>query len=322
MELFENIEEIKASFPHACVTVGNFDGVHLGHQLLFAEIASLAYRHGGTSVAVTFNPHPLKVLREGGIKLISTFEQKAELIGMAGVDVLVAVPFTREFAATTASTFVDDYLLKKIGMKELVVGYDYCFGKGRQGNTTYLREQGSKKGFPVTVLEAHHEDGMLVSSSKIRELVAEGRMRDVHKLLGRNYQIRGTVEIGKKRGASLGFPTANLRISSEDLCPKRGVYVTQVICEGKCYGSVSNIGVNPTFGDGRLTAETHIFNFNRDIYNKPIKINFLRYLRAEKKFPGPGELVVQIGRDVAMAREVLDKCSKEITLACEERYNR
>lgn len=323
MKLYTNLNEIGTPFDRACVTIGNFDGVHLGHQLLFSEVVSRANRIDGTSVVVTFDPHPLKVLRPGSIRLICTTEQKIELIQKAGIDVLIVVPFDLEFAATTADRFVEDILIRKIGVRELVVGYDYAFGRGRQGNIEFLRAKGKERGFPVTVVEAHYEDGMLVSSTRIRELVVDGRMGDVRKLLGRYYQIRGEVQRGKQRGRRVvGFPTANLRISEEDLCPRRGVYVTQVIYDGKCYGGVSNIGYNPTFGDNRLVAETHIFDFHDDIYGKPIRINLLQHLRGEKKFSGPEELAAQILRDIAVARDVLESAQRELLLSCEENFSR
>jgi riboflavin kinase/FMN adenylyltransferase len=324
MEIFNNLADITEPFTNSFVTIGNFDGVHLGHHMLFSEVVSRAYQKQGTSVVVTFEPHPLQVVRpEIGIKLISTYEQKVELISLAGIDVLVVIPFTRDFAATSAEAFVDDILIRIIGVKELVVGYDYAFGRGRQGNIEFLREQGRLKGFPVTVVEPYYVDDMLVSSSKIRELVSQGRMMDVKKLLGRSYQIRGTVQEGKRRGGSVvGFKTANLHISEEDLCPKHGVYVTQVVYDGKCYGGVLNIGYNPTFGENRLSAETHIFDFDQDIYNKTIKINLLKYLRGEKKFSGPEELAAQIREDIRRAREILDEAQKELLLSCEEKYNR
>jgi riboflavin kinase/FMN adenylyltransferase len=179
------------------------------------------------------------------------------------------------------------------------------------------------KGFPVTVVEPYYVEDMLVSSSKIRELVNLGRMMDVKKLLGRSYQIRGTVQEGKKRGGPVvGFKTANLHLSEEDLCPKHGVYVTQVVYDGKCYGGVLNIGYNPTFGENRLSAETHIFDFNQDIYGKKIKINLLKHLRGEKKFSGPEELAKQINQDILQAKEILVEAQKELLLSCEEKYNR
>ncbi|MDH3327824.1 MAG: bifunctional riboflavin kinase/FAD synthetase [Desulfobulbaceae bacterium] len=323
MKLFTNLADIKQPFVNACVTIGNFDGVHLGHQMLFREVVSKANKLGGTSVVVTFDPHPLKVLRPDSIRLISTTQQKIELIERAGIDVLVIIPFDLQFAATTADRFVDEILIRTIGVQELVVGYDYAFGRGRQGNIEFLKTKGKEEGFPVTVVEAYYEGGMLVSSSKIRKLVTKGRMRDVRTLLGRYYQIRGEVQRGRQRGGRVvGFPTANLQISEEDLCPKRGVYVTQVIYDGRCYGGVSNIGYNPTFGENRLVAETHIFDFDDDIYGKPIRINLLRHLRSEKKFSGPEELASQIRQDIKVAHKVLDAAQKELLLSCEERVSR
>ncbi|MDP3479032.1 MAG: bifunctional riboflavin kinase/FAD synthetase [Desulfoprunum sp.] len=321
MKIYRRVEDINEPFPYACVTIGNFDGVHLGHQKLFAEVANKAYRHQGTSLAVTFEPHPLRILRPGGIKLISSCEQKIELIRMAGLEVLLIVPFTLEFATMTAEHFVDDILIQRIGVKELVVGYDYAFGKGRTGDINFLRRQGERKGFPVSVVEAFYLDNVLVSSSKIRQLVAEGLMDEARKLLGRPYQIRGEVQIGKQRGGKeVGYPTANLRVDPEDLVPRHGVYVSQVICEGKCYGGVLNIGRNPTFGEQDLVAETHIFDFNQDIYGKPIKVNLLKFLRSEKRFSSVENLATQIGLDVLLAKQTLAEQQKELLLSCTENY--
>lgn len=322
MKIFKSIEEIEYPLANVCATIGNFDGVHHGHKQLFEAVAGKARSVNGTSVAITFDPHPLQILLPGGIKLISTCEQKAELIEMAGIDALVIIPFSKEFAKTTAETFVADILVKKLGVKELVVGYDYAFGKGRSGNIEFLRKQGQLFGFPVTVVEACYLNDQLVSSTKIRELVKEGQMAAARDLLGRNYQIRGTVQVGKQRGGKvIGFPTANLKFNEEDLVPRHGVYVTQVICDGRCYGGVLNIGYNPTFGEEQLVAETHIFDFNEDIYGKPIKVDLLKFVRSEKKFSGPKELAEQITKDVLVAKQILkehqikseESCSDETT---------
>jgi len=307
MKIYESLTDIKEPFQNTSATIGNFDGVHCGHQILFSKVVEKARRINSTSVTITFDPHPLQVVRpDFGIKLISTREQKVELIERAQIDVLLIIPFTKEFARTTAEAFVDEVLIDMMGVKELVVGYDYAFGKGRQGNISFIKEQGRRKGFNVSVVEAYYKDNILVSSTKVRELVAQGRMSDVKKLLGRYYQIRGKVMMGKQRGGPVvGFPTANLHISEEDLCPRHGVYVTQVIYGGKCYGGVMNIGYNPTFGESKLSVETHIFDFNQDIYGKPIKINLLQFLRGEQKFSGPDELADQIAKDISKAKEVL-----------------
>lgn len=319
MKIYREISEITAPYPKCCVTIGNFDGVHRGHQQLFRAVVEKARKSNGTSVAITFDPHPLQVLLLKGIKLISTCEQKVEQIEAAGIDVLVVIPFTKEFASTTAEKFVRTVLVEKIGVAELVVGYDYAFGKGRSGNIEFLRAQGEQYGFPVTVIPAHYSRGELVSSTRIRELIQVGKMAKAARLLGRSYQIRGTVQIGKQRGGKvIGFPTANLKVNEEDLVPKHGVYATQVICEGRCYGGVLNIGYNPTFGDQELVAETHIFDFNENIYGKPITVNLLYFLRGEVKFSGPRELAEQIAKDVVEAKRILSSQEKELLLACSE----
>ena len=321
MDIYTDLQSIQVPFHRAHVTIGNFDGVHLGHQRLFEQVVARARLNKGTSVAITFDPHPLKVLGSRGIRLISTLPQKIELIERAGIDVLVIIPFNREVAVTSAVDFVDQVLIGRTGMRDLVVGYDYALGKGRLGNTDFLLRQAEEKGFSILVMPAHYEQGMLVSSTRIRELVAAGKMRDVRRLLGRYYQIRGNVQFGRQRGGKLlGFPTANLFLSEEDLCPKRGVYVTQVTYDGRQYGGVSNIGYNPTFGDTALVAETHIFDFNADIYGRSLKINLLRHLRGEIRFDGPEALIVQIRRDIEVAQKVLAK-ERQKKLIAYQRYS-
>lgn len=323
MKIFRSIDDISQTFVNACVTIGNFDGVHYGHQQLFKKVVEKAKAIQGTSVAITFDPHPLQILLPEGIKLISTTEQKIELIEMAGIDVLVVVPFTKEFAKTTAENFVAGLLVDKIGLKELVVGYDYAFGKGRVGNIEFLKNQGTTFGFPVTVVEACYLDEQLVSSTKIRRLVSNGEMAAARTLLGRHYQIRGTVQVGKQRGGKvIGYPTANLKFNEEDLVPKHGVYVTQVTCKGQCYRGILNIGYNPTFGEEQLVAETHIFDFSEDIYGKPIKVNLLKFLRSERKFDGPKELTEQIIKDVAQAKTILSEQEVEFSTSCTDEFNK
>lgn len=322
MQILKSTEEIVSPFTNACVTIGNFDGVHYGHQQLFRTVVRKARAVQGVSVAITFDPHPLQVLAPGGIKLISTCEQKIELIAMAGIDVLLIIPFTREFAKTTADEFVADLLVRRIGVKELVVGYDYAFGKGRSGNIEFLHRQGELFGFPVTVVDAYSINNQLVSSTRIRELVRGGDMTAARELLGRHYQIRGTVQVGKQRGGKvIGFPTANLKFNEEDLVPRHGVYVTQVICRGLGYGGILNIGYNPTFGEEQLVAETHIFDFNDNIYGQPIKVNLLKFLRSERKFSGARELAEQIGKDVLLAKKILADHQKELSLNRCEPFN-
>lgn len=322
MQLYSDISQIEKPFAHACVTIGNFDGVHLGHQQLFAEVVKRAKACQGTSIAITFDPHPLQILMPDRLKLISTYQHKLELIEKAGIDVLLVIPFSLEFAKTTAEEFVAEILVEKLGTKELVIGYDYAFGKGRSGNIRFLQKQGQRFGFPVKVVNAFHHKDELVSSTRIRELISEGEMEAARQLLGRHYQIRGKVQVGKQRGSNLiGFPTANLRFNEEDLVPKTGVYVTQVVYAGKCYGGVLNIGYNPTFSEKKLVAETHIFDFNKDIYGQKIKVNLLKFLRSEQKYSGVAELAAQIAKDVKRAKEVLQAQATEFSMSCSEELN-
>ncbi len=306
MKVYQGLKTIKNPFDRPAVTIGNFDGVHLGHQALFRKVVALS-KKGGDAVAITFDPHPLKVLRpDAPPKLISTLEQKIELIAEAGIKHLILLPFTMELAATPALDFVSGILHRIIGVKDLVVGYDYACGKGRQGDISFLKELGQQLGYTVHVVPPITIDGMVVSSTKVRDLVSQGEMRQVRLLLGRYYQIRGIVQVGKKRGGKVvGFPTANLNIEKEDLCPKPGVYVVQVLHDGCCYGGVLNIGYNPTFGDQRLTAETHIFDFDKNIYGHPIRVNLIQRIRDERKFAGPEALAAQIFKDVETARLIL-----------------
>ncbi|MBC8393941.1 MAG: bifunctional riboflavin kinase/FAD synthetase [Deltaproteobacteria bacterium] len=308
MELIEHIENIKEPFKNAVITIGNFDGVHIGHQSLFHEVVERAHTLGGTSIAMTFEPHPIRVLKQNDHPpLITLYEQKAELISNTGMDVLICVPFTREFAAMTAKAFVEDLLVKRIGMKAIVVGKDYTFGKNREGNLDLLRTYANDLDFEVIVMDWIQPSKWpdRISSTRIRELVMDGEVSEAQKMLGRDYQIRGTVATGRDRGGRLlGFPTANINLQDE-LCPKTGVYAVTVECLKKKYIGVANIGYSPTFEDQVFTAEVHILNFNENIYGQKIRVNFIQRLRDERKFSDISELSEQIKKDVDQTREIL-----------------
>ncbi|NNG01626.1 MAG: bifunctional riboflavin kinase/FAD synthetase [Desulfobacteraceae bacterium] len=309
MKIIKSIEGIEKPFHKAVITIGNFDGVHIGHQALFHEVIEKADSLKGTSVALTFDPHPIRVLAQNNHPpLITLLEQKTELIAKSGIDVLVCVPFTPEFASLTAKTFIEDILVQRIGMKVIVVGQDYTFGKNREGNVTLLKEYAGKLGFelivPHWILAKSTTDGR-ISSTGIRQLVTDGRMGAASRMLGRDYQIRGSVTTGRNRGAKLlGFPTANITLQDE-LCPKRGIYAVTVEFEENIYPAVANIGFSPTFDDHLFTVEVHILDFNRDIYNKKIRINFVERLRDEIKFANVEELADQIRKDIEVARKLL-----------------
>jgi len=309
MKLINGLEHIHEPFKNTAITIGNFDGVHIGHQSLFHEVIEQADAMGGTSVALTFEPHPIKVLSpNGGPPLITLLEQKVELIEKTGIDVLICEPFSRRTAAITAETFVADILVKRIGMRAIVVGQDYAFGKDRGGNIDFLKRLAPRLNYRVIVADWIETANLWrgrISSTRIRELVRAGQVAESRKLLGRYYQIRGVVARGRDRGGRLlGFPTANINLQDE-LCPKTGVYAVTVECLSNKYAGVANIGYSPTFDDHVFTVEVHLLDFNGDLYGKKIRVNFVQRIRDEVRFEKISELAQQIRRDIDQARRIL-----------------
>ncbi len=300
-------EDLPQNFSYAVATIGNFDGVHLGHQALFKETVRRARKKNGQAIAITFDPHPIQVLRpHPPLKLICTLEQKIKLIEKAGLDYLLLLEFTPELAALEAEDFVEEILVRGLGIKELIVGYDYRFGRKRRGDTELLKILSRRFGFEVVVIPPQKVNGLIVSSTLIRELITEGEVELAAKLLGRPYLLCGEVIPGHGRGRRLlGFPTANLKLSREKLLPKPGVYAVYVHFDHQKLPGVMNLGFNPTFGDGYLSAEVHIFDFEGDLYGQRICLAFVKRLRDEKKFSSPAELATQIAEDCRLAREVL-----------------
>ncbi|MCG8683425.1 MAG: bifunctional riboflavin kinase/FAD synthetase [Desulfobacterales bacterium] len=308
MQLIESLNQIDTAFKNAVVTIGNFDGVHKGHQALLHQVIEKATEIEGTSIAITFEPHPLRALGISSPPLITRHDQKLELIDKSGIDVLLCLPFDKAFSDITAHDFIEKILVEKIGMKAIVIGADYSFGKDRVGNISLLRSEGDRLGYETIVSKWINdtETGKeRISSTRIREIVMEGRVEQAMKYLGRHYQIRGKVIKGRRRGGSqLGFPTANIKLHDE-LCPKLGVYaVTVETVHGK-YKGVANIGFSPTFGDQMFTIEVHILDFDRDIYDTRIRVNMVARLRDEIKFSGIEQLSAQIKQDVEKAKEIL-----------------
>lgn len=309
MKVFERIEDLEKPLKNAVITIGNFDGVHIGHQALFHSVIEKADSLGGTAVAMTFEPHPMRVLKPNDHPpLITLYEQKKELIARAGIDVLICVPFTKAFAAISARDFVEDLLLQRIGMQAIVVGRDYSFGRRREGNLAYLKELAHEHLFEVVVVDWIQDANKVrdrISSTNVRELVMAGKMAEAKKMLGRNYQVRGHVATGRNRGGRLlGFPTANINLQDE-LCPRLGIYAVTVEYKGDLYEGVANIGYSPTFDDHVFTVEVHILDFSQNIYNQPIRVNFVERLRDEEKFDSIQELADQIRHDIGQARVIL-----------------
>lgn len=309
MELIEKIQDIETPFDNSVVTIGNFDGVHIGHQALFHEVIERAAAISGTSVAITFEPHPARVLTQNDHpSLITLHEQKVELVGSSGIDKLVVIPFTHQFASMSARDFVKDLLVGRIGMKAIVVGRDYTFGRQREGNLALLKALADEFKFDISVIDwisLPGEGGGRISSTRIRKLVTEGRLEEARKILGRHYQIWGRVIEGRNRGGRLlGFPTANIQLSGE-LCPKTGIYAVTVQHRERLYPGVANIGFSPTFDDHIFTVEVHILDFEENIYGQELRVNFVARIRDEKKFASIPELASQIKNDVMEARAVL-----------------
>jgi riboflavin kinase/FMN adenylyltransferase len=309
MKIINHLEKITQPFKAAVITIGNFDGVHIGHQALFHEVIERADAIDGTSIAMTFEPHPIRVLKKNNHPpLITLYEQKTELIERAGIDVLICIPFTLEFASLPAEAFIKDLLVAKIGMQAIIVGEDYTFGKNREGDLTVLKSYASQMGYEVIVadwIKSPRNVSDRISSTKIRELVMAGEVEPARKMLGRYYQIRGLVVKGRDRGARLlGVPTANIKLQDE-LCPKTGIYAVTVDYNNRLYKSVANIGYSPTFDDNEFTVEVHLLDFAENIYGEKIRINFIQRIRNEKKFANISELKEQIKQDIKTAHEIL-----------------
>ena len=312
MIVARDIEELQEVISGSCVTIGNFDGVHKGHQRLIQLACDKARSRDLTSVVVTFDPHPLTVLRPGHTPpFITLAEQKLELIGAIGPNVALVLPFDRAMAALPPEQFVRRYLVDGVRMKELVIGYDYAMGKGRTGNHEKLVELGAAFGFGVERLDPVIIGDAVVSSTRIRDLIQSGDVWGARPLLGRFFQVRGEVIRGKDRGGRLlGFPTANIG-PVDELLPLTGIYAVWVEVEGEKGGevrpAVANIGFNPTFGNDALSVEVYIMDFNRDIYGQHIRVHFVQRIREERKFDSLDALVERINRDVLVGRRILEQ---------------
>jgi riboflavin kinase/FMN adenylyltransferase len=305
MIIARDIDDIQDAITGSCVTIGNFDGVHKGHQKLISLAAARAKASDLVSVVVTFDPHPLRVLRNDAPPFITLTEQKLELISQHGPQVCLLLNFTMDMAKLTPQQFVQKYLLDGLNMKEMIIGYDYHMGKGRAGNFETLSELGKEKGFTVDRLDPVSIEGAVVSSTRIRDLVQAGTVWPVRPLLGRFYQVKGEVVHGMNRGGRLlGFPTANLKLVDE-LFPKPGVYAIWIEVNNEVHMGVANIGKNPTFGNDALSVEAHLLDFKGDLYGRDIRVHFVQRIRDEKKFNGIDELKDRIAKDVQLGRQIL-----------------
>jgi len=306
MVIFRSIAEITEKLRHPVVTIGNFDGVHLGHREIFRRVRELAAERGGVSVVVTFVPHPLQVVRaHKEIRLITTYREKQALIASSGIDYLLEIPFDKAFASIPAAEFVERVLVGAIGVERLVIGYDYAFGRGREGNVALLRELGVRFGYSVEVLQPISNGATVYSSTAVRKMVSAGDVGGVVDVLGRHYAVTGTVVHGHRRGRGLGFPTANLK-AEKDLLPAPGVYAVKVCIANELLDGACNIGTNPTFGNDGLSLEVFLFDFDGDLYGVEVTLFFIERLRDEQRFTDLQALKEAITADVARCRAILE----------------
>ena len=304
MEIIRDLETL-TRHPYPVIAIGNFDGVHMGHRAILKAAIDRARAAAGTAFALTFDPLPAKLLfPDRAPPLILIPDDKLELLRLSGIDGVIVLNFTRELSRLTPREFVRDYLSGKIGAREVVTGHSFNFGHNRTGNPAVMVELGREFGFDTTVVGPVKVGGVEVSSTKVRELIASGDIRSAAKLMGRYHFLHGPVVRGRERGRKIGFPTAN--IESETECvPPDGVYATRVILDDGAYGSITNIGMRPTFSENARSIEAHIFNFTRDIYGMRVKLELIERIRSERKFDNADALRNQIALDLSKAREIL-----------------
>ena len=301
MKVFRNIIETR-NIPHAVVTIGTFDGVHLGHQAIFAKMKALAQSVGGQTVVVTFEPHPRWVLNidSSNLRFLTTPEEKLKKFEEFGIDNVVIINFTKEFSRTPSEVFIKDYIIDNIKPAYIVVGYDHHFGKNRMGDFGLLNDMKLKYGFKVERVAAQDVENIAISSTKIRNALAVGNIKSANRLLGYTYSITAEVVVGNKIGRTMGFPTANLELPREYMLLNGGVYACLVDYEGKTYKAMANIGHRPTIGDrtkDQPIIEVNLFDFDGDLYGKPIRVSFIDRIRDEEKFDSLDELKAQLEQD-------------------------
>lgn len=296
---------------NSVVTVGTFDGVHLGHKALIETVVRKADERKARSVVISFDPHPRDIINPGsaGIKQLTTIRERREILEEIGIDILLTIPFTRDFSLMSSEEFVKDIVFEKVGVSEFVIGYNHHFGKDRTGTIETVENLGAELGFDAFVVSKREMGNITVSSTTIRkELSENGDVEQASKLLGREYLLNGIVIHGDKRGRTIGYPTANLKAEHPNkVIPKDGVYVVKVRVEGEWFNGMMNIGNRPTFKEAQKALEVNIFEFDKDIYGQTIQVRFLKRLRDEVKFSGIDELVAQLDQDKQLSLDFLER---------------
>ena len=307
MEIIHGLEDLKKSPACPVAALGNFDGLHRGHQVLIQRVIERARAQNGTSTVLTFEPHPLKVLYpHKDLRLLVSLDEKVMLLKEMGVDQVVCIPFTQAFSLRSPEEFVRELLCQQLRVREVFVGEDFAFGKNRTGTIKDLQRMGNRLGFKVHPVQTVELDGKAVSSSRIRDLITTGRVKEAARLLGRVYSLEGRVILGNRRGTTLGFPTANLKFPQDRVVPADGVYAAWGVLSKKLKKGVAYIGTQPTLGPHERTIELHFFESHPSLYGKKLRVGFQEFMRGDKVFPSQEELVRQIDQDVHQAMGFLD----------------
>lgn len=309
MKIYRKVSEFP-ELQHTILTSGTFDGVHLGHQKIIQHVVDLKKRTpNAQTVVLTYHPHPRLVLfpEQKDLKILTTLEEKAILLEDLGIDHLCIIPFTKRFASTSSENFIKRIIQKKLQTRQFVIGYDHRFGKNREGGFDYLKENEDRFGFKVEEIPRQDIEDNAISSTRIRKALFDGDIETANELLGYEFSITGKVVKGKQIGRTIGYPTANLKLTDKNkLIPKQGIYAVRIFHKYEFYGGMLSIGVRPTIGKNlKQTIEVNIFDFDKDIYDKNITLQFVKYLRPEEKYNSLDELKIQLAKDKEESLEVL-----------------
>lgn len=299
MRVFRDLHHLP-DFRRAVITIGTFDGVHKGHQELIQRINDVARQIGGESIIITFHPHPRLVINpdDRNLRLLNTVEEKIALLERYGVDNVVVVPFSRDFSEQTAEEYISDFLVRNFHPAHIVIGYDHRFGRNRAGDFALLEKYQSEYGYQLEAISKQMLDELAISSTNIRHALQEGNVTEANDLLGHNYTVSGIVVKGHQNGRKLGYPTANLQVSDPNkLIPRTGIYAVRVHSEAAVYKGMLSIGFNPTFDGTEQTIEVNILDFNKDIYGETLTLEFIQFIRYEKKFESIEALIAAIDGD-------------------------
>ncbi|MBZ0200580.1 MAG: bifunctional riboflavin kinase/FAD synthetase [Ignavibacteriaceae bacterium] len=311
MHVFYDLAEVQKN-NKTVVTLGTFDGLHLGHQKIIKTVVDKASGNGGRSFLITFEPHPRNIIsKDYKLELLTTINEKTELLNKLGVENLLVINFTKEFSQLSPEQFIKNYLVDGLGASSIIIGYDHHFGKGRGGDAATIKELGSEYHFDATTVEPFKLDDEIVSSTKIRSALKDGNLAGANKMLGRYYSFSGTVVSGDKRGRQLGFPTANIKLDEEKkLLPSLGIYLVEFIVDAQKHFGLLSIGKRPTFyNSGSVVPEVYIYDFNADIYGKHVTVNMVARIRGEEKYSSPEKLIEQMNIDKKNGLLIIKKIS-------------